>query len=303
MRGFITDRSAPRGLRLADNLPEPEPAPDELVIGVRAAGVNRGELALLGQRDQDWRPGQDVAGTVHRAAADGSGPPEGAPVIAIVDGAGWSQRVAVPTQRAAALPPDVSFTDAAALPIAGLTALRGLRRGGSVLARRVLVTAASGAVGQFATQLARAAGAEVIALVSRPESALEARDAGAHDAVTSLDGASRFHLVLDGAGGPVLKAALAHLAPTGLAVTYGGMAGAADFGLGNFLGHTLVGLVHSDPENERGADLAVLAGLVADGRLRPRIGRTENWEKLREVLDDLAGGRFRGKAVLTLAQS
>lgn len=300
MRGFITDRSAPRGLRLADDLPEPEPAPDELVLDVRAAGVNRGELALLAVRDQDWRPGQDVAGVVRRAAADGSGPAEGTSAVAIVDGAGWSQRVAVPTLRAAALPAAVSFTDAAALPIAGLTALRGLRRGGCVLARRVLVTASTGAVGQFATQLARAAGAEVVALVSRSESAPEARDAGAHDAVTSLDEAGTFHLVLDGAGGPVLKDALAHLAPAGLAVTYGTMAGSAEFGLGDFFRHTVVGLVHSDPEDERGADLGVLAGLVADGRLRPRVGRTENWESLREVLDDLSEGRFRGKAVVTM---
>ncbi len=300
MRGFITDRSAPGGLRLAEDLPEPEPGSDELLLEVRAAGVNRGELALLAQRDQDWRPGQDVAGTVRGAAADGSGPPEGAQIVAIVDGAGWSERVSVPTLRAAALPDRVSFTDAAALPIAGLTALRALRRGGAVLARRVLVTAATGAVGQFATQLARAAGAEVVALVSRPESASEAREAGAQDAVTSLDQAAPFHLVLDGAGGPVLKDALAHLESTGLAVTYGTMAGSAEFGLGDVIGRTLVGLVHSDPENERGADLGVLAGLVADGRLRPRIGLTENWESLREVLDALAGGRFRGKAVVTM---
>lgn len=77
MRGYITDPAAPGGLRLADDLPEPEPAPHELLLEVRAFGVNRGELFLLRQRRDGWRPGQDVAGVVVRAAADGSGPAVG----------------------------------------------------------------------------------------------------------------------------------------------------------------------------------------------------------------------------------
>src|ERR1700754_4727063 len=103
MRGYITDPDAPGGLRHADDLPEPEPAEDELVLDVRAYAVNRGETFLLTPRPHGRRPGPGVAGVVAQAAADGSGPPEGAPAVAIVDEAGWSEQVAVPGYRAAKL--------------------------------------------------------------------------------------------------------------------------------------------------------------------------------------------------------
>lgn len=302
MRSYLTDPDAPRGLRLDEQAPEPSPAADDAVITVEAFGVNRGELALLGMRDRDWRPGQDVAGTVVSPAADGSGPGAGTRVVGIVDGGGWSERVACPTNRLAPLDETVSATDAAALPIAGLTALRALREGGPLVGERVLVTAATGAVGQFAIQLARAAGAHVTALVSRPESADEARAVGADVVVTDLDeGPGGFRLVSDGAGGDVLRQALHHLAPHGVIATYGGMAGKTELGLADLLAVAnprIVGLVHSEPPGTRGADLGVLAGLVASGALRPRIGPAGDWTELREVLDAMADHRVRGKVVL-----
>jgi NADPH:quinone reductase len=305
MRSYITDPDAPRGLRLDESAPEPSPEPDEVVLAVEAFGVNRGELALLGLRDRDWRPGQDVAGTVVTAAADGSGPAVGTRVVGIVDGAGWSERVACPTNRLAPLPDAVSAVDAAALPIAGLTALRALREGGSLLGERVLVTAATGAVGQFAIQLGKAAGAQVTALVSRPESAPEAESAGADVVVTDLArGPGGYRLVCDGAGGDVLRRALHHLAPHGVIATYGAMAGKTELGLGDLLSVAnprIVGLVHSEPPDERGADLGVLAGLVAGGSLRPRIGRSGDWGEVRAVLDEMAGHQVRGKVVLRVA--
>src|SRR5690349_13517038 len=86
--------------------------------------------------DRRGLPGQDVAGVVARAAADGSGPPEGTRVVGIADGGGWSKRVLVPAHRVAPLPDATSFEDAAALPVAGLTALRALREAGPLLGRR-----------------------------------------------------------------------------------------------------------------------------------------------------------------------
>src|SRR5207302_7618731 len=88
---------------------EPEPVPDEAIVEVHAFSLNRGELALLASRPEGWRPGQDIAGIVVQAAADGSGPKEGTRVVALADGAGWAQRVAAPTARMAALPDNVSF--------------------------------------------------------------------------------------------------------------------------------------------------------------------------------------------------
>lgn len=117
---------------------EPSPAPDEALVEVRAFSLNRGELSLFESRPEGWRPGQDVSGVVAGEAADGSGPGAGTRVVAVVDGAGWAERVAAPTARIASLPDDVGFTEAATLPIAGLTALRALRFGGSLLGRRGL---------------------------------------------------------------------------------------------------------------------------------------------------------------------
>jgi NADPH:quinone reductase-like Zn-dependent oxidoreductase len=304
VRGWITDPRAPGGLRLATDLPEPQPAPGELVLGVWAYAVNRGELALLEQRPEGWRPGQDVAGVVARAAADGSGPAAGARVVGVVDGAGWSERVDVPTRWAAPLPEDVPFDQAAALPVAGLTALRALRVGGDLLGRRVLVTGATGGVGQFAVQLATAAGAHVTAQVGGPDRAEVARSLGARAVTHDLeqDGLGPFDLVLDGVGGRVLTQAVHVLAPGATAVTYGTLGGKAELGLSDFA-HApeakVVGHFFAVPEATRGEDLAVLANLVADGRVRPLLGDIRSWEHTPEVLAALRERRIRGKAVLT----
>src|SRR5206468_3423189 len=99
-----------------------------------------GELRLMAGRPDGWRPGQDIAGAVVQAAADGTGPKEGDRVVALVDQAGWAERAAAPTSRIAVIPDNVSFEAAATLPVAGLTALRALRVGGSLLGKRVMVT-------------------------------------------------------------------------------------------------------------------------------------------------------------------
>src|SRR5579872_1889007 len=119
---------------------EPEPRPNEVLVAVHAFSLNRGELRLFQARPDGWRPGQDVAGVVLRAAADGSGPAEGTRVVARLDQHGWAERVAVPARSAVALTDEVSFEQAATLPIAAVTALRALRQGGALLGADVLVT-------------------------------------------------------------------------------------------------------------------------------------------------------------------
>jgi len=307
MRGFITDSAAPGGLRLAGDFAEPQAGPGECVVEVRAFSINYGETILLRERPDGWRPGQDVAGVVVRRAADGSGPAEGTRVVAYLDWEGWAERVPAPTRAVAALDDRVSFEQAATLPVAGLTALRALREGGAILGRNVLVTGATGGVGQFAVQLAHAAGATVTAQVSSPSREAEARELGARHVVTTLQDSSLgpFHLVLDGVGGPQLAQAVHHMAPGATLAAYGRVGNAASqVSISDFYRQAwnarIVGFVSPVPEETKGEDLAILAGLVADGRLHPRIGLTLGWEKTAEAFAALSRREVRGKAVLTI---
>jgi NADPH:quinone reductase len=306
VRGYITDPAGPAGLRLTDDLPEPNPAHDEAIVEVRAFAINHDEANLIARRPDGWRPGQDVAGVVIKAAASGAGPAAGDRVACYLDCEGWAERIAVPVHRIAVLGDRVSFEQAATLPIAGITALRALRVGGAVLGRKVLVTGATGGVGQFAVQLAVAAGATVTAQVSRPDRVELARGLGACEVVTSLAGESLgpFQLVLDGVGGEVTAQAIRHIAPRGHLAWYGnpGRGGIelklADFYAQGWNAH-LVGFISPDPEETLGEDLAILARLVADGRLTPHIGLTLGWEQTPRAFAALADRTLRGKAVLT----
>jgi NADPH2:quinone reductase len=304
MQGFITDPNAPGGLRLAEDLPEPTPAANEVLVEVRAYSVNRGELFLLKIRPNGWRPGQDLAGVVVQAATDGTGPAVGTRVAGLVDWECWAERVAVASHLAVPLPEAVTLEQAASLPIAGITALRALRVGEALLGRHVLITGATGGVGQFAIQLAVAAGAHVTALVVSAEREAEAKALGSHQVVTSLDDNTlgTFDLVLDGVGGQVLTDAAHRLTPGGTAVTYGTLGGPASLALQDFprgASCKVVPLFHGYPQETRGDDLAMLVGLVADGRLKPLLGMVRDWKETLGVLDALRERRVRGKAVLT----
>lgn len=306
MRGHITDPAAPHGVDLRE-LAEPQPGAHDVVIEVRAYGVNRGELSLLAQRTDGWTPGQDIAGTVVSAAPDGSGPTVGSRVVGLADQGGWSERVAVPAHRVATLPDPVTFEQAAALPVAGLTALRALRTGGALLGGQVLVTGASGGVGSFAVQLAITAGAQVTALVSGPGRIDAVRALGPCTVVTELDERTGpFDLVLDGVGGETLVNAVHRLAPGATLSAYGVAGGEPsslafyDFGaapLAKLLGFFLYGT----DEKTFGADLGLLAWLVAAGTLDPQLGMVRDWTETLAAVDALRQRSVAGKVVLSRA--
>jgi NADPH2:quinone reductase len=304
MLGYATDPAAPAGI-VRRELPEPRPSEHDVVVEVAAYSLNRGELALIEGRPDGWAPGQDVAGVIAVAAADGTGPVVGTRVVGLADQGGWSERVAVPTHRVAALPDSVSFPEAAALPVAGLTALRGLRTGGSLLGRRVLITGASGGVGSFAVQLAHVAGALVTAQVSGPARVAAASALGASEVLTDIGADARpFHLVLDGVGGQVLTAAVRRLASGGVATAYGVASGQrSDVAFYDFAegapGARLEGFfVYRTGEETFGRDLAALALLIAEGKLTPQIGAPRDWSATPAVVTALRMHELTGKAVL-----
>ncbi len=290
------------------DVPEPTAAPNEAIIEVHAFSLNRGELSLLANRPEGWRPGQDISGIVVKAAQDGSGPKEGTRVVALVDGAGWSQRVNAPTTRIAEIPEKVSFAAAATLPVAGLTALRTLRYGGPLLGRRVLVTGAAGGVGRFAIQLGALSGGRITAIAANPERSLGLDELGASEIITKIEDAQGlFDLILESVGGSSLETAIQHIAPGGTIVLFGGSSTQdAKINLFAFAGHenariqSFFSFASGTPESF-GQDLGLLVSFVATKDLTPEIGSEEDWHKVQNVAAQLRERRVNGKAVFHIA--
>jgi NADPH:quinone reductase len=285
---------------------EPEPAADEALVEVRASSINRGELALLAARPDGWRPGQDVAGVVIRPAASGKGPPAGARVVGVIEGAAWSQRAAVPVARLAELDGAVLFEDAATLGLAGRTALRTVRLAGPLLGRTVLVLGAGGGVGQLVVQLAARAGGRVTAQVR--DTARET-PLGAERVITSQEPErAAYDVVLDGVGGASLERAVRAVRPRGTIVLYGATdPEPAELTLLDFIGHEGARILTyfsyaSGDETTIGDDLAVLAQLVARGHVRPTIAAVVHWHEAARALTALGSGGLAGKAVLAMTQ-
>jgi NADPH:quinone reductase-like Zn-dependent oxidoreductase len=287
------------------DVPEPEPGPNEAVVEVSAASVNRGELRLLKARDRGWRPGQDVAGVVVERAADGSGPEPGTRVVAWPEQAGWAERVTVPTSHVAPIADDVIFSQAATLPIAGMTALRALRLGDPLAGKQVLISGASGGVGRFAVELAAGAGAFVTGVARDQERANGLQELGAQNVVFDLDGLEgRFDLILESSGGRSFEAAVRLVAPGGQVVVFGNSSDTpATISFSDFRGRAGARIIaffvyESGEPPPFGEDLRLLADLVADDKLHPSIGLERPWTEANEVFEALWGRQVNGKAVL-----
>jgi NADPH:quinone reductase-like Zn-dependent oxidoreductase len=291
----------------------PQPGPSEALVHVEAISLNRGEVMRAMAAEAGWRPGWDLAGTVIKQAANGTGPQVGSRVVGTPSNAGaWAEQVVVPANMLAEIPDSVTFAQAATLPVAGLTALRALGKGGLLLSRRVLITGSTGGVGLFAHQLARLSGASIVGTVRQARNEALVREAGADQVIVGDDleparAYGPYDLIIESLGGKALASALSQLSPGGICVSLGwSVSPEVTIDLSNFNatgGVTLYGLRLSVELQRRAAseDLAWLAQLVAKQQLRTPIEVEASWHDVGEVAQRLLQRQFTGKAVLHLA--
>jgi NADPH:quinone reductase-like Zn-dependent oxidoreductase len=306
MQALLVDRSVPGNLRLG-SAPDPLPAANEALVRVIASSINPGDL-YLENAPEGAVPGYDAAGVVEQAAADGSGPAVGTPVVTLGFTGGWAELRAVRTDWIGVAPENADLAALSTVPVAGASALRALHRLGPIIGRRVLVTGATGAVGRYAVQLSRLGGAHVVASTSDPDThGGELRELGAHEVIRTpgqLDQAVTG--VIDVVGGEGLVQAYDKLAEHGILVSVGNVSSAGErFPALAFSGH--------DGRNNRSitsfflgayaglsADLAWLAVRVTDGTLTPGIARRDSWKDAGTTIRALIEGQIHGKVVLDI---
>lgn len=320
MRAMVQDRYGPPEVLRPAQVDVPVPAADQVLVRVVASSVNaldwhamRGKPVLARLSGGLRRPrarvrGVDVAGVVEEVGRDVTWAKPGDEVFGARDGA-FAEYVAGRTF--APKPANLSFEEAAAIPIAGFTALQAVRDHGRVrTGQRVLVTGAGGGVGSLAVQIAKAHGAHVTAETGDDRVAMVAAlgadrviDRGAGDVTRSGD---RFDAILDVAGRASLRALGRLLAPGGVLVVVG--AAGDGRGLGTLVrpvaavfrsrlgGRRMVPFIAKSNRD----DLLTLGELAASGALRPVIDRTYPLDSVGEAIGYLETGRARGKVVVTI---
>jgi NADPH:quinone reductase len=309
IHAVVVDPEVPGRLAIKE-VEAPQADPSEALVQVAATSLNRGDVGRAMHAEAGWRPRWDLAGTVIKPAANGTGPQAGSRVVGMLDAGGaWAEQVAVPTNWLAELPASVTFAQAATLPIAGLTALHALEKGGLLLNKRVLITGSTGGVGLFTHQLARLSGAYVVGTVRQARHEALVREAGADEVIVGDDLSEAgtygpYHLIIESLGGKALESALTLLAPGATCVTLGWSASPeakATIDVRNFIatrGTTLYALMFADARSE---DLARLAHMVARQRLKTYIAVEASWNDIGEVAQRFVQRQFTGKAVLHLA--
>jgi NADPH:quinone reductase-like Zn-dependent oxidoreductase len=325
MRAVVQDRygTDPRQVLRLATVRSPMLAEDEVLIKVHAASVDRGtwhimsglpypiRLAGFGVRTpKQLNPGRSVAGHVEAVGSKVSTLAVGDEVFGMCDGSLAEYACASP-RTLARKPANLSFTQAAAVPVSGVTALQAVRDHGRVQAGDdVLILGAAGGVGSFAVQIAKSCGAKVTG-VSRTDNLRHVASLGAdrvidHTTSSFADDGHRYDVILDTGGNSSLAQLRRALTPRGTLVIVGGETDGRLLGgsgrtvralmMSPFVGQRLGSFVAS----ENAEDLAALAGLVEGGQVVPAVDRTFPLAEAPAAIAHLVGGSARGKTVVTV---
>lgn len=322
MRAIVQDTYGPVDVLRLDDIVEPEPGAGEVLVQVRAAGVDRGvwhlmrgepliaRLALGLRRPRRKVLGGDVAGVVAKVGPGVTGFAVGDEVFGVGKGT-FAELAVVPIKKLVHMPAGVPLEQAAAVPISGITALHAVREVGKVQpGQSVLVIGATGGVGSYAVQIAKADCAEVTAVCSGAKADL-VRSLGADHVVDYtrddiVELGQRYDVVLDIAGNRTLRQLRRVLAPKGTLVIVGGEEG------GRWLGGIQRNLwaalwspfipqrMRAFVSRERGEDIQTMADMMAAGTVRPAVERTYPLADAADAIRHLESGQVRGKVVVTV---
>lgn len=323
MTAIVQDRYGDADVLRLDRIDRPGIGDDEVLIRVCAAGVDRGAWHLMTGLPYPVRlagygvrapktpvRGRELAGQVEAVGKNVTRFKAGDEVFGVGEG-GFAEYATATPAKIAPKPGNLSFVEAAAVPISALTALQAVRDGGQVKpGQKVLVIGASGGVGSYAVQIAKAFGAEVTGVASTAKLDL-VRSLGADHVIDYtrsdiIDCGKRFDVILDIAGNRTLGHLRRALTPHGTLVIVGGETGGRWLGgydrgfralmLSPFVGQQLRMLTNS----ENAEDLLVLSELIESGSVKPAVDRTYPLSETPAAIQSMVEGRARGKIVITV---
>lgn len=322
MRAIVQDHYGTSETWQLTDIDRPEIEPHEVLVHVRAAGLDRGTWHMMTGRPYLMRlmgfglrspknrvPGLAVAGTVVAVGANVTRFRVGDEVFGVCRGS-FAEYAAAREDKLAPKPSSLTFEQAAAVPISATTALQGLRLGRIEAGQHVLIIGASGGVGSYAVQLARSFGTEVTGVCSAAKADL-VRSLGAdhtidHATDDATDGSRRYDLILDIAGNTPLRRLRRALNPTGSLVIVGGESkGNFTGGFGRSLRAPLMSPFVSQrlamlASKEHYADLVPLTELIEAGQLTPSIDATYPLDEAPNAMRHLEAGTVRGKVCISV---
>jgi NADPH:quinone reductase-like Zn-dependent oxidoreductase len=318
MKAWLSEIYGPAEVLSLQDIPDPLPGDDELLIDLKSVSLNaydwhnmRGDPRLIRLSGGLFRPkqtilGSDASGIVTKVGRNVDNFRPGDRVFGEFHYGGFGEKLCVSTDLMIHMPAGLSFEDASCLPMAGVTALQGLRDRGRIKSgQKVLINGASGGVGHFAVQIAKSFAAEVTAVCSTVNLDL-VRSIGADYVVdyTREDFSSngkKYDLILDAVGNQSLSNLKKALTAVGVAVVIGFVS------WGKMLPIALQSRKESKPGRKQvsmmvtdtsASDLETMRSLVESGKVKPHIDRRYVFEELPEAMAYMETGRARGKVVV-----